>query len=315
MRQLVYDVSSGGRRKGDIANRKFAPKKEIAEEEKADSRSVDPGQALLKELLDEGGGELNPDHNLLEVWVKNATIAPESLPSGSSSFLVIDFFDYESQTTTLLTGNTPAWDFAASYKVFIDDFFLRYLATDVVTIELNAATQGEFTMLARASIPLSALLKSKPFVQLSNLPMLSVRTGEVIAHINAEIRLALPVSELFRLFLERHPSEKRLIQDRSNQKLIDATSAVERGQKAGMDIAAAKADESRLYNDLEIAILKCDGLPLTAGKAPTAYVHFQFLGHPDKYTNPVPDDINPVFNEILLCHHHERATSASYAPF
>ena len=64
VRQLVYDVSSGGRRKGDIANRKFAPKKEIAEEEKADSRSVDPGQALLKELLDEGGGVLNPDHNL-----------------------------------------------------------------------------------------------------------------------------------------------------------------------------------------------------------------------------------------------------------
>ena len=66
----------------------------------------------------------------------------ESLPSGSSSFLVIDFADYESQTTVY--GQPPAWDFAASYKVFIDDFFLRYLATDVVrAIELNT-TQGEF---------------------------------------------------------------------------------------------------------------------------------------------------------------------------
>ena len=71
------------------------------------SRSVDPDD-VVEGASDEGGGELNPDHNLLEVWVKNATIALLVLPSGSSSFLVIDFFDYESQTTTLLTGNTPA---------------------------------------------------------------------------------------------------------------------------------------------------------------------------------------------------------------
>lgn len=297
VRQLVYDVSTGGG-KGPRRQSVLAIKKDAAEEEKADVSAVDPSQALLKELIDEGGGELNPDHNLMEVWVKSATIAPESLPSGSSTFAVVDFFDYESQTTQLLTGNKPAWDYAASYKVFVDDFFLRYLATDVVTIELNAASQGDFTMLARATIPLSALLKSKPYVQLNNLPMLSVRTGEIIAHLNAEIRLALPVSELFRLFLERHPSEKRLIQDKSNQRLIDATSTVDKAQRAPADISAAKADESRLYNDLEIAILKADGLPITPGtKGPTTYVHFQFLGHPDKFTNPVPESDAPVFNE------------------
>lgn len=297
VRQLVYDVSQGGG-KGPRRQSVLAIKKNAAEEEKADPSAVDPSQALLKELLDEGGGELNPDQNLMEVWVKNATIAPESLPSGSSTFAVVDFFDYESQTTQLLTGNKPTWDYAASYKVFVDDFFLRYLATDVVTIELNAASQGDFTMLARATIPLSALLKSKPYVQLNNLPMLSVRTGEIIAHLNAEIRLALPVSELFRLFLERHPSEKRLIQDKSNQRLIDATSTVDKAQRAPADISAAKADESRLYNDLEIAILKADGLPVAPGtKGPTTYVHFQFLGHPDKFTNPVPESAAPVFNE------------------
>ena len=38
-------------------------------------------------------------------------------------------------------------------------------------------------------------------------------------------------------------------------------------------------DESRLYNELEISILRATSLPLGLDdSAPTAYVHFQFLG-------------------------------------
>ena len=38
-------------------------------------------------------------------------------------------------------------------------------------------------------------------------------------------------------------------------------------------------DESRLYNELEVAILRASALPLGAdNRPPTAYVHFQFLG-------------------------------------
>ena len=258
----------------------------------------DTGNALLNELIDEGHGELNPDANLIEVWVKGANLMPNTVATGSSSFMVVDFFDYESQTTSLLTGTKPAWDFAASYKVVVDDFLLRYLATDVITIELNAANQGDFSMLARCTIPLSALLKSKPWIQLVNYPMISVRTGEILAYVNLEVRLALPVGELYRLFLERHPSEKKFIKERASQLQLEAASAADKAQQAGTDIAAAKEDESRLYNDLEVAIIKAEGLPLsTNGKAPTAYVHFQFLGHPDKFTNPVPAQQSPGFNE------------------
>jgi hypothetical protein len=111
---------------------------------------------LLSELIDEHGGDLNPDENLLEgmciakamtmildltlkynhhqfiakfnviffqiiifmnfitiyfihiavVWVKSATVRDGVVGPGASTFVVIDFFDYESQTTSLLTGNS-----------------------------------------------------------------------------------------------------------------------------------------------------------------------------------------------------------------
>ena len=38
---------------------------------------------------------------------------------------------------SLYIGNKPAWDFATTFKIIVDDFLLRYLATDVVTLELN----------------------------------------------------------------------------------------------------------------------------------------------------------------------------------
>ena len=92
---------------------------------------------LLNELIDEHGANLNPDENLLEVWVKKAILRDGTITTGSSTFVVIDFFDYESQTTSLLTGSKPEWDFAATFKIIVDDFLLRYLATDVITLELN----------------------------------------------------------------------------------------------------------------------------------------------------------------------------------
>lgn len=43
-----------------------------------------------------------PDENLLEVWVVCAEVSPGVLSLGSSSFVLLDFFDYESQVHTSL---------------------------------------------------------------------------------------------------------------------------------------------------------------------------------------------------------------------
>ena len=97
----------------------------------------DTDHALLRALIDEHGQALQPDVNILEVWIKGANIRDGSLPTGASSFIVLDFFDYESQSTGLLLGNKPAYDFATTFKIKVDDFLLRYLASDVITLEVN----------------------------------------------------------------------------------------------------------------------------------------------------------------------------------
>ena len=137
VRQLVYGVSKAG---GAGAGAGGIPKKGDTDGYILDTSTIASEvdtNALLNDLIEERGGEVGPDDNLLEVWVKGASIRQGVLGPGTSSFVVIDFFDYESQTTTLLSGSAPQWDFAATFKIVVDDFLLRYLATDVVTFELN----------------------------------------------------------------------------------------------------------------------------------------------------------------------------------
>lgn len=45
-------------------------------------------------------------HITAVVWIKSATVREGVVGPGASTFVVIDFFDYESQTTSLLTGNS-----------------------------------------------------------------------------------------------------------------------------------------------------------------------------------------------------------------
>lgn len=300
VRQYIYGLSKNS--KVPKSNRDYYASVTPEQKGATDPEDEEAGNALLNELIEDKGGNIREDENLLEIWVKSCSIRDGVLSPGSSTFVVIDFFDYESQTTALLSGSKPQWDFAATYKLIVDDFLLRYLATDTVTLELNMATQGDFTMLARCSIPISSLLKARPRLQLTHHPMLSVKTGQIVANISLDIRLALPVSELYRLFLERHPNEKQLIEDISAKRVVEAAANNELSRNLDGGLislvpASAKEDESRLYNELDVIIHRCSGIPLGSNnQIPTVYVHFQLLGHPDKLTN-AKNSSNPEFNE------------------
>jgi hypothetical protein len=105
---------------------------------------------------------------------------------------------------------------------------------------------------------------------------------------------------MYKLFLERHPNERKQIEDISSQRVLDTHDAIEKAKS--LEGAISKNEnESRLYNELELVILKASDLPMSKdGSSPAAYVHFQLLGNPDKFTNPVPNTNNPSFNERFV---------------
>lgn len=131
-------------------------------------------------------------------------------------------------------------------------------------------------------------------------------SGELIGHVNIDIRLALPVSELYRLYLTRYPLEKHIIEDISTRRYLQSASALENAYvineyKMKTKIGLDPNEESRLYNEIEVCIVKATGLPKGEhGELPTPYVFFQMLSFPDKFTNPVPLSTEPEFNERFV---------------
>lgn len=94
--------------------------------------SCNAAASSLLERTEPQSSLLHPDaHNVspfrLQVWVVGAELEPGVLSAGSSSFIVVDFFDFESQATPLLPGVSPAFDFATTFKV-------RAHVRDIVTM-------------------------------------------------------------------------------------------------------------------------------------------------------------------------------------
>ena len=56
--------------------------------------------------------------------------------------------------------------------------------------------------------------------------------------------MAIPISELYRLFLERHPSERRVIEEISNKDVIDVKSSTKK------PVLTDTEDESRMFNQV-----------------------------------------------------------------
>ncbi|KAG5181255.1 hypothetical protein JKP88DRAFT_241524 [Tribonema minus] len=283
-------------------------------------------ETLLAELAD---GDFGPDQNVVEVWVVGAQLKEGVIAANASSFAVLDFFDYESQATPLLAGREPrfdfattykvtvddlflsiewhdgysCFDFATTYKVTVDDLFLRYLATEGLTLELNQTRAADFDLVARCKIALSSLLSTKPRLVLNGEPLVSVlkgeplvsvRDGTVIGRVHVEIRMALPVSELFQLFLERNPEERGRIAAADAQRRLAGAGPLSAAARA----AAAPGEAARLQNEIEVVVEGCQGLPRRAGldgALPSAYAHYQLLGFQDVFTPVAPPSAAPAW--------------------
>jgi Ca2+-binding EF-hand superfamily protein len=246
--------------------------------------------ALLQELTE---GDFGADENIVQVWVVGAELDQGVVAPGASSFFVIDFFDYESQATQLVSGSSPRFDFAATFKVTVDDFLLKYLGTESLVLELHQTRSADFEVIARCHISLSTLLQSTPRIILRSEPLLAPggSGSKVVGYVHVELRMAMPVTELYQLFLQRHPEERtRLSSHQSRQaKILHETSLPQ----------VSTSERARMQNELEVIVESCEALPQRAGgrgPPPSPYVHYQLLGFQDVFSSVVTASCDPKFS-------------------
>ena len=78
------------------------------------------------------------------------------------------------------------------------------------------------------------------------------------------MKLAVPVTELFQLYLKENPSEK---------------SRMEKLRLADRELAEEAAEQARQENNLEIVVVRAEDLRTRTGDSPSAYVGYKLLGY------------------------------------
>jgi Ca2+-binding EF-hand superfamily protein len=298
LKDHIYGVGGGGG--GFAADTAAAAAAEVME----DGEVVEP----LREdnLAAACAGDFGPGENLLEVWVVEAGLDSAYVDAGAHTFMMVDFFDYESQPTQLEQGLRPKYDFSATFRVGMSDFLLRHLLTDSVRVELNVARHADFALLGACTVPLHPLLASQGRVECRRQPVYAVAgsggapSGTVVGWVRLQMRLAVPVTELLELYLREHPDDRRLHAERKMLAAaaapvvtaVEAPGGKSKSRAAAEDAAGAEA----VHNTLEVCVEGCEGLVAHDGGKPSCYVHYQLMRFPDVFTDPVPAQSNPVFS-------------------
>ncbi len=73
------------------------------------------------------------------------------------TFLTIDFYNHETQHTNIAEGLITNFNFQITFKVKCDEFFIKFLESDFIKIELYAAKGEDAIKLGYCNIPLIEL--------------------------------------------------------------------------------------------------------------------------------------------------------------
>lgn len=101
--------------------------------------------------------------NLLEIHLGTARFSPEAMDSlgdkDPSTFCTYAFYDFELQSTAVVQGQQPVYDFTCQYLVKVDDLFLHYIQSSSITVETQLAEGLTFRTIAAGQIRLSQVLE------------------------------------------------------------------------------------------------------------------------------------------------------------
>uniref|UniRef100_K1QMS1 Protein fantom n=1 Tax=Magallana gigas TaxID=29159 RepID=K1QMS1_MAGGI len=234
---------------------------------------------------------LERGQNLFEIHV---SLSPEAIKLlGDEEALIFctwEFFEFEIQSTPVLKGPRPEYDFTSQYVVKVDDFFLHYLQRESCTLELHQSLGQDFKTIGACQLVFKDIF-DKPHGRIHGTASLTGLEGEGVGMgfgmVEYWIRLRVPMEQALRLYKER---TKALGYVMTNQKAAaDALHA--------LDENAAMRPKDNI-NELHIKIVRCSDLKSRRPNVqPSPYCVYQFFDNRDHDTTIIRNSNNPEFND------------------
>ncbi|MCQ2818738.1 MAG: hypothetical protein MJ252_15840 [archaeon] len=252
--------------------------------------------------------EYGVDENALDLYLGKATLESNAienltgvLPRNIITFLTVDFYLHETQTSNLVSGSNPNFNFQLTFRVNVDDYLLRHINNESITLELYFLKDNIHSIFATGKIPLNQLVKAETGSKTRVVKGLCTINSSkdksiVIGSIKYKMRMRFSILEAIKSLNERLKLTKELspIND-INDKMVGELLT---GEQGGNLIEYRDPTNANKVYSIKIVIVKAEGIKLKGGlRKVNPYIYYNFYDKGEHYSS-VSSGINPEFRDI-----------------
>ncbi|XP_055409606.1 protein fantom isoform X4 [Bubalus kerabau] len=212
------------------------------------------------------------------------------------TFCTYAFYDFELQTTPIVRGLHPEYNFTSQYLIHVNDLFLQYIQKNTVTLEVHQAYSTDYETIAACQLRFHEILEKSGRIFCT--ASLVGTKGDISNFGTVEywFRLRVPMDQAIRLYRER---AKALGYITSNFKGPEQMQWLSHQAPKTAQLSSTDSTDGNL-NELHITIRCCNHLQSRASHLqPHPYVVYKFFDFTDHDTAIVPSSNDPQFDDHM----------------
>ncbi|XP_066493124.1 protein fantom isoform X2 [Tiliqua scincoides] len=233
---------------------------------------------------------LERGENLFEIHISKVTFSAEAVKSfhdqEPATFCTYAFYDFELQTTPVIWGLNPVYNFTSQYLVRVDDLFLQYMQKKSATLEIHHAYGMDFETAAACQLRFHQILEKNGRIYSSAILVGVGRDIQNYGTVEYWIRLRVPMDQAIRLYKERAKALGYITTNLKDQPVLNPAQVSTLGDGN--------------LNELFVTIKCCDNLLCrNSNLQPNPYVVYKFFDFADHDTATIPSSNNPQFADNM----------------
>ncbi|XP_030652857.1 protein fantom isoform X3 [Nomascus leucogenys] len=243
---------------------------------------------------------LERGENLFEIHINKVTFSSEVLQASGDkepvTFCTYAFYDFELQTTPVVRGLHPEYNFTSQYLVHVNDLFLQYIQKNTITLEVHQAYSTEYETIAACQLKFHEILEKSGRIFCT--ASLVGTKGDIpnFGTVEYWFRLRVPMDQAIRLYRER---AKALGYITSNFKGPEHMQSLSQQAPKTAQLSSTDSTDGNL-NELRITIRCCNHLQSRASHLqPHPYVVYKFFDFADHDTAIIPSSNDPQFDDHM----------------
>ncbi|XP_069312393.1 protein fantom isoform X3 [Eulemur rufifrons] len=243
---------------------------------------------------------LERGENLFEIHINKVTFSSEVLQASGDkepvTFCTYAFYDFELQTTPIVRGLHPEYNFTSQYLVHVNDLFLQYIQKNTITLEVHQAYSTDYETIATCQLRFHEILEKSGRIFCT--ASLVGTKGDIpnFGTVEYWFRLRVPMDQAIRLYRER---AKALGYITSNFKGPEQMQSLSQQAPKTAQPSSTDSTDGNL-NELHITIRCCNHLqPRASHLQPHPYVVYKFFDFADHDTAIIPSSNDPQFDDHM----------------